>query len=113
VAKGKFWELNKLLFANQETLEDENLKAVCQAGRTRRRGHAEAGLRRKSTRRWRRTAAKDGRRRGEHAHDLRRRAPERPALRAWYLTFTVDDELQWQKEKAGRSPPHPRARQEQ
>jgi protein-disulfide isomerase len=99
-SKGKFWELNALLFANQEALEDENLKGYAkqvgldgedmlkqvyagkfdaQVEKNRREGMA-AGV--ESTP----TIFIDGRR-------------NVLPLRPWYLTFTVDDELQWQKEK--------------
>jgi len=99
-SKGKFWELNALLFANQEALEDENLKAYAkqvgldgedmlkqvyagkfdaQVEKNRREGMV-AGV--ESTP----TIFVDGRR-------------NVLPLRPWYLTFTVDDEQQWRKEK--------------
>ncbi len=111
-AKGKFWQLNAILFANQEQLEDEDLKRYAkQAGldgeqmlkqvyagafddqveKHRREGMA-AGV--ESTP----TVFIDGRR-----YVL----PAKP----WYLAFTVDDELQWQKEKGWKfgAPPQGRA----
>ena len=98
--KGKFWEMNASLFEHQEALEDEDLKRYAKqlgldgdemlkqvyAGKFddhvekhRREGMA-AGV--ESTP----TLFIDGR------HNVL-------PLRSWYLTFTVDDELQWQKEK--------------
>jgi len=98
--KGKFWELNKLLFANQETLEDENLKAYAkQVGLD-----AEDMLKQVYAGKFDAQVEKN-RREGMAAGvestpaifvDGRRNVLP---LRAWYLTFTVDDELQWQKEK--------------
>jgi protein-disulfide isomerase len=107
-AKGKFWEMNASLFAHQETLEDEDLKRYArelgldgeemlkqvyagkfdaQVEKHRREGMA-AGV--DSTP----AIFFDGR-------------PNMLPLRPWYLTFTVDDELQWQREKGwkfGRTP---------
>ena len=110
-AKGKFWEMNALLFENQETLDDEDLKRFAkqlgldgdemlkqvyagkfddQIEKHRREGMA-AGV--ESTP----TLFIDGR------HNV---LPIRP----WYLTFTVDDELQWQKEKGWKFGAAPQGR---
>jgi protein-disulfide isomerase len=112
--KGKFWELNALLFANQEALEDENLKSYAkkvglngdemlkqvyagkfdeQVEKHRREGMA-AGV--EST----------------PAIFIDGRKNVLPPL-PWYLTFTIDDELEWQREKGwkfGSSPPQGRAK---
>jgi protein-disulfide isomerase len=110
-AHGKFWEMNALLFANQEALEDENLKSYARklgldgndmlkqvyAGKfdamvekNRREGMA-AGI--ESTP----TIFVNGR---------QNVLPIRP----WYLTFTVDDELQWQKEHGWKFAAAPQGR---
>jgi protein-disulfide isomerase len=102
-AHGKFWQLHELIFAHQEQLEDADLKKYAQ----------EAGL--------------DGEQMlkevyagkfddlvEKHIREGKAAGVEStPALffdgrmnalpvRAWYLQFTVDDELQWQKEKGWR-----------
>ena len=98
--KGKFWQLHELIFANQDPLDDASLKSLAkQAGldgdemlkeayagkfdeiieKHLREGTA-AGV--ESTP----TLYIDGRQNALPA-------------REWYLQFTVDDELQWQKEK--------------
>jgi len=109
--KGKFWEMNASLFEHQEALEDEDLKRYAQqlgldgedmlkqvyAGKfddqvekNRREGMA-AGV--ESTP----TIFVDGR------HNVL-------PLRPWYLTFTVDDEVQWQKEKGWQFAAAPQGR---
>jgi protein-disulfide isomerase len=99
-SKGKFWEMNAAIFQHYEQLEDEDLKGLArqvgldgaemlkqvyagkfddQVEKNRREGMA-LGV--ESTP----TLFIDGR---------QNVLPIRP----WYLAFTVDDELQWQKEK--------------
>jgi len=99
-SKGKFWEMNAAIFAHYEQLEDDDLKGIARkvgldgaemlkqvyAGKfdeavekNRREGMA-LGV--ESTP----TLFIDGR---------QNVLPIKP----WYLAFTVDDELQWQKEK--------------
>ncbi len=111
--KGKFWEMNASLFEHQEALEDDDLKRYARqlglngdemlkevyAGRfddrvekNRREGLA-AGV--DSTP----TLFIDGRR-------------GVLPLNPWYLSFSIDDELQWQKEKGwkfGAAAPQGRA----
>ena len=110
-SKGKFREMNALLFENQEMLEDGDLKKYAQklgldgedmlkqvyAGKfderiekNRREGLA-SGV--ESTP----TLFIDGR-------------PNMLPIRPWYLAFTVDDELQWQKEKGWKFGPAPQGR---
>src|SRR5438309_2503857 len=106
--KGKFWEMNASLFAHQEALEDEDLKACArqvgldgeemlkqvyagkfdeQVEKHRREGMA-AGV--ESTP----AIIMDGR-------------PNTLPLRRWYPACTGDDELQWQREKGWRFGPAP------
>ncbi|MGZ6126413.1 MAG: DsbA family protein [Myxococcales bacterium] len=111
-SKGKFWQMHAALFEHQEALEDEDLKRYAQqlgldgaqmlkqvyAGKfdehveKHRREGMVAGV--ESTP----TLFIDGR-----LHVL--------PIRSWYLTFTVDDELEWQKEKGWKfgAPPQGRA----
>ncbi len=110
-SKGKFWEMNAKLFANQEALEDVNLKAYArelgldgdemlkeiysgkfdaQVEKHRREGMA-AGV--DSTP----TLFIDGR---------QNILPVLP----WYLQFTIDDEVQWRKEKGWHFAAAPQAR---
>jgi protein-disulfide isomerase len=110
-ARGKFWKLNAILFANQEMLEDDNLKSYARqvgldgddmlkqvyAGKFddlvekhRREGMA-AGV--ESTP----ALYIDGR------HNW---LPIKP----WYLAFTIDDELAWQKEKGWKFGAAPQGR---
>jgi len=109
--KGKFWEMNAVIFSNQDALEDEDLKRYAkQIGldgndmlkqvyavtfddaveKHRREGMA-AGV--ESTP----TLLIDGRR-------------NVLPLKAWYLAFTVDDELQWQREKGWKFGAAPQGR---
>ena len=110
-SKGKFWEMNASLFEHQEALEDEDLKRYAQqlgldgnemlkqvyAGKfddrvekNRREGMA-AGV--EST----------------PAIFIDGRANVLP-LKSWYLAFSVDDELEWQKEKGWKFGPAPQGR---
>jgi protein-disulfide isomerase len=109
--KGKFWEMNAVLFEHQEALEDADLKRYAQqvglngdemlkdvyAGKfddrvekNRREGLA-AGVEATPT------LFIDGR---------QNTLPIKP----WYLAFSVDDELQWQKEKGWKFGPAPQGR---
>jgi len=113
--KGKFWELNALLFANQETLEDENLKAYAkQVGL-----NGEEMLKEVYAGKFDELVEKH-RREGIAAG-----VDSTPSLffdgrqyllplKPWYLAFSVDDELQWQKEKgwkfAAAAAPQPSGR---
>jgi len=105
--KGKFWEMNASLFAHQEALEDEDLKAYArQVGLDGEEmlKQVYAGKFDEQVEKNRREEWRQG---GEHARDLLRRASQHASLRPWYLAFTVDDELQWQREKGWRFGPAP------
>ena len=110
-SKGKFWEMNAKLFANQEALEDTNLKAYAK----------ELGLdgdeMLKEAYSGKFDAAVEKHRREGMAAGVDStptlfidgRQNALPAM-PWYLQFTVDDELQWRKEKGWRFSPAPQAR---
>lgn len=107
-SKGRFWEMNAALFKNQEALEDGDLKKYAQqisldgdemlkevysgkfdaAVEKHIREGVAAGV--ESTP----TIFIDG------------RLNELPA-RTWYLNFSIDDELQWKKEKGWKFTPAP------
>src|SRR5438105_11581168 len=106
--KGKFWEMNASLFAHQEALEDEDLKACArQVGLD-----GEEMLRQVSAGKFDEQVEKH-RREGMAAGVESTPAiffdgrPNMLPLRPWYLAFTVDDELQWQREKGWRFGPAP------
>jgi protein-disulfide isomerase len=109
--KGKFWELNALLFAHQEQLEDEDLKRYAKevgldgdemlkqvysgkfdepVEKNRREGLA-AGVEATPS------VFIDGR------YDVL-------PIKSWYLAFTVDDELEWQREKGWKFAAAPQGR---
>jgi protein-disulfide isomerase len=99
-AKGKFWEMNALLFENQETLEDEDLKRYAR----------KLGLDGDDMLKQAYSGKFDDRIEKNRREGLAAGVDGTPALfidgrhlvlpiKPWYLSFTVDDELQWQKEK--------------
>ena len=99
-SKGKFWELNALLFANQEALEDENLKSY--ANKVGLNGdemlkHVYAGKFDEQVEKHRREGMSAGVD-STPAIFIDGRVNVLP-INPWYLTFTVDDELEWQREK--------------
>lgn len=98
--KGKFWELNALLFANREALEDDNLKEYAKR----------AGLDGNEMLRKVYAGDFDGAVEKSRRQGLALGVESTPTLfvdgrhlalppRPWYLAFTVDDELAWKKEK--------------
>jgi protein-disulfide isomerase len=97
---GKFWEMHAKIFANQETLEDENLKGFAkELGLNGEEMLSQAYAGKFDA------AVERGVRQGTIAgvdstpslfFDGRMNAL--PVL-PWFLQFSVDDELQWQKEK--------------
>jgi protein-disulfide isomerase len=107
-SKGKFWEMNAKLFANQEALEDADLKRYAQ----------ELGLNGdemlKEAYAGKFDAAVEKQRREGMAAGVDSTPslfvdgrPYRMAALPWYLQFTVDDELQWRKEKGWKFTPEP------
>src|ERR1700682_2182304 len=107
-SKGKFWELNTLLFANQEALEDENLKSY--AKKVGLNGdemlkQVYAGKFDEQVEKHRREGMSAGVE-STPAIFIDGRKDVLP-IHPWYLTFTIDDELEWQREKGwkfGSSP---------
>ena len=109
--KGKFWEMNATLFEHQDALEDEDLKRYArQIGLD-----AEEMMKQVYSGKFDENVEKN-RREGMAAG-----VESTPALfidgrlnalpiRPWYLTFTVDDELQWQKEKGWKFGAAPQGR---
>jgi protein-disulfide isomerase len=110
--KDKFWDLNALLFANQEALEDENLKAYARKigldGEDMLK-QVYAGKFDEPVEKHRRQGLSAGVE-STPALFIDGRRNVLPIL-PWYLSFTVDDELQWQKEKGWKfgAPPQGRA----
>lgn len=110
-SKGKFWEMNASLFEHQEALEDEDLKRYAK----------QLGLDGDEMLKQVYAGKFD-----EHVEKHRREGmaagvESTPSLfidgrlnvlplRPWYLTFTVDDELQWQKEKGWKFGAAPQGR---
>jgi protein-disulfide isomerase len=109
--KGKFWQMNALLFANQEMLEDDNLKSYAkQAGLDGEEmlGQVYGGKFDDQVEKHRREGMAAG-------------VESTPALlidgrygwlplKPWYLAFTVDDELAWQREKGWKFGAAPQGR---
>jgi protein-disulfide isomerase len=98
--KGKFWQMNALLFANQEMLEDDNLKSYARKAGL----DGEEMLKQVYAGKFDEVVEKH-RREGMAAG-----VESTPAifidgrytslpLKPWYLAFSVDDEIAWQKEK--------------
>ena len=99
-SKGKFWEMNALLFENQEMLEDEDLKRYAK----------KLGLDGDDMLKQVYSGRFDDRIEKNRREGLAAGVDATPALfidgrhgilpiKPWYLVFTVDDEAQWQKEK--------------
>jgi len=98
--KGKFWEMNALIFANQETLEDENLKAFAK----------QVGLNGDAMLKEVYAGTFDAQVEKHRREGIAAGVESTPALfidgryvvlplKPWYLAFTLDDELQWRREK--------------
>jgi protein-disulfide isomerase len=98
--KGKFWEMNALIFANQEALEDENLKEYAK----------KLGLNGDEMLKQVYAGAFDEQVEKHRREGIAAGVESTPALfidgryfllpvKPWYLAFTVDDELQWRREK--------------
>ena len=109
-SKGKFWELNAALFANQDALEDANLKAYAkQVGlngdemlKDAYSGKFDAVIEKH---------LREGVAAGVESTPaifIDGRLNELPA-RPPYLEWSVDDELQWKKEKGWKFPQNPDA----
>jgi protein-disulfide isomerase len=109
--KGKFWELNPLLFANQEMLEDENLKTYAK----------QVGLEGDDMLKQVYAGRFDAQVEKHRREGMAAGVESTPALfidgrlnvlpmRPWYLAFTVDDELQWQREKGWKFAAAPQGR---
>jgi len=99
-SKGKFWEMSAVLFENQEMLEDEDLKRYAK----------KLGLDGDDMLKQVYAGKFDDRIEKNRREGLAAGVEGTPALfidgrhsilplKPWYLAFTVDDELQWQKEK--------------
>jgi len=109
--KGKFWQLNALLFEHQETLEDDNLKQYAR----------EAGLNADEMLQQVYAGKFDAAVEKSRREGLMLGVESTPTIyvdgrRAvlphteWYLTFTVDDELAWKKEKGWKFAAAPQGR---
>ncbi|MGE5048692.1 MAG: DsbA family protein [Deltaproteobacteria bacterium] len=110
-AQGKFWKLNALFFEHQETLEDDNLKTYArQAGLDGDRMLQEVYAGKFDA------AVEKNRRQG-----LAAGVDSTPTIfidgrqnvlppKEWYLSFTVDDELAWKREKGWKFAPAPQGR---
>ena len=107
-SKGKFWEMNAALFQNQESLEDDDLKKYAQQIgldgdemlKLAYAGSFDAAVEKN---------IREGMAAGVESTPtlfIDGRLDELPA-RPWYLNFTVDDELQWKKEKGWKFTPAP------
>ena len=108
--KGKFWQLNAALFANQDALEDANLKAYArQLGLDGDEMLKEAysGKFDAVVEKHRREGLASGVE-STPAIFIDGRLNELPA-RQPYLDWSVDDEQQWKKEKGWRFPQNPDA----
>jgi protein-disulfide isomerase len=99
-SKGKFWEMNAALFANHEMLEDADLKRYAK----------EIGLDGDEMLKQVNAGKFDAQVEKHRREGIAAGVESTPALfidgrlnqlptRPWYLAFTVDDELQWKKEK--------------
>jgi protein-disulfide isomerase len=109
--KGKFWEMNASLFEHQDALEDEDLKRYArQLGLD-----AEEMMKQVYAGKFDENVEKN-RREGMAAG-----VDSTPAIfidgrlnvlpiRPWFLAFTIDDELQWQKEKGWKFGAAPQGR---
>ena len=110
-SKGKFWQLNAVLFAHQEQLEDENLKAYAK----------EIGLDADEMLKQVYAGKFDDQVEKNRREGLAIGVDSTPSLfidgrynvlpiKPWYLAFTVDDETQWQHEKGWKFGPAPQGR---
>ena len=110
-SKGKFWEMNAALFAHQESLEDGDLKAIAR----------DVGLDADEMLKEAYSGKYDGQVEKHRREGIAAGVDGTPALfidgrldalplQPWYLQFTVDDELQWRKEKGWKFSPSPAAR---
>jgi protein-disulfide isomerase len=110
-AKGKFWPLNETLFAHQEQLEDEDLKRYAK----------EVGLDGEEMLRQVYAGKFDEQVEKNRREGIAAGVESTPSLfidgrynvlpiKAWYLAFTVDDELEWQREKGWKFGPAPQGR---
>jgi protein-disulfide isomerase len=110
-SKGKFWPLNASLFAHQEQLEDENLKAYAK----------EVGLDGDEMLKQVYAGKFDDQVEKNRREGLAAGVESTPSLfidgrynvlpiKPWYLAFTVDDELQWQHEEGWKFGPVPQSR---
>jgi len=110
-AKGKFWPLNASLFAHQEQLEDEDLKAYAK----------QVGLDGDEMLKQVYAGKFDDQVEKNRREGLAAGVEATPSLfvdgrlnvlpiKPWYLAFTVDDELQWQREKGWKFGPVPQGR---
>jgi protein-disulfide isomerase len=112
--KGKFWEMNATLFAHQEALEDEDLKRYAK----------EIGLDGEEMLKQVYAGRFDEQVEKNRREGMAAGVESTPSLffdgrlnmlpiRSWYLAFTVDDELQWQREKGWKfSAAHPAAQKD-
>ena len=109
--KGKFWELNSVLFANQEQLEDDDLKRYAK----------QVGLDGDQMLKQVYAGAFDDQVEKHRREGMAAGVDSTPALfvdgrrivlpvKPWYLAFTVDDELQWQREKGWKFGAAPQGR---
>ena len=110
-SKGKFWPLNATLFAHQEQLEDENLKAYAK----------EVGLDGDEMLKQVYAGKFDDQVEKNRREGLAAGVESTPSLfidgrynvlpiKPWYLAFSVDDELQWQHEEGWKFGPAPQGR---
>jgi protein-disulfide isomerase len=99
-SKGKFWEMNATLFAHQDMLEDADLKTYAK----------EIGLNGDEMLKEVNAGKFDAQVEKHRREGIAAGVESTPALfidgrlnqlpaRPWYMSFTVDDELQWKKEK--------------
>jgi protein-disulfide isomerase len=109
--KGKFWQMNAILFAHQEQLEDEDLKRYAK----------EVGLDGDEMLKQVYAGKFDEEVEKNRREGLAAGVEATPTLfidgrinvlpiRSWYLAFTVDDELQWQREKGWKFGAAPQGR---
>jgi protein-disulfide isomerase len=109
-SKGKFWQLNAALFANQDALEDANLKAYAK----------QAGLDGDEMLKEAYSGKFDALVEKHLREGLAAGVESTPSIfidgrlnalpaRQPYLAWSIDDELQWRKEKGWKFPLHPDA----
>src|SRR5262249_32964062 len=110
-SKGKFWEMNAILFKNQESLEDSDLKGYAK----------EIGLNGDEMLKEACSGKYDGNVEKHLREGLAAGVESTPSLfidgreyrlplRPEYLKFAIDDEVQWKKEKGWHFAPNPAAR---